>query len=113
MSEWELFSVLFILFTLSPLVHQRMLDLRRQRAIRQLEQVRESRVIPLIHPQETMRIPGFPVFRYIDFEDSEEVLRAIRLTDPQAPPTSSCTPWEGCCWPRNRSPGPSTSAPER
>ncbi len=32
-----------------------------------------------------MRILGFPVFRYIDIEDSEEVLRAIRLTDPEVP----------------------------
>jgi hypothetical protein len=28
---------------------------------------------------------GFPVFRYIDINDSEEVLRAIHLTDPEIP----------------------------
>jgi len=34
----------------------------------------------MVHKQETMRFLGFPVSRYIDIEDSEEVLRAIRLT---------------------------------
>jgi ClpP class serine protease len=32
-----------------------------------------------------MSILGFPVFRYIDVNDSEEVLRAIYLTDPAVP----------------------------
>jgi ClpP class serine protease len=32
-----------------------------------------------------MSILGFPVFRYIDVDDSEEVLRAIHLTDPTVP----------------------------
>lgn len=85
MSTSDLLWLLFIVFTLSPLVQQKMLAVRRIRAIRQLEQTRGSRVIALIHRQETMRILGFPVFRYIDIEDSEEVLRAIRLTEPEVP----------------------------
>jgi ClpP class serine protease len=32
-----------------------------------------------------MSLLGFPVFRYIDINDSEEVLRAIHLTDPEIP----------------------------
>jgi ClpP class serine protease len=32
-----------------------------------------------------MSLLGFPVFRYIDIEDSEKVLRAIHLTDRQVP----------------------------
>ena len=32
-----------------------------------------------------MSILGFPVFRYIDVDDSEAVLRAIHLTDPEVP----------------------------
>jgi ClpP class serine protease len=39
----------------------------------------------LVHRQETMSLLGFPVFRYIDINDSEEVLRAIHLTDPEIP----------------------------
>jgi ClpP class serine protease len=36
----------------------------------------------MIHRQETMSFLGFPVARYIDIEDSEQVLRAIRFTPP-------------------------------
>src|SRR6266850_1511997 len=32
-----------------------------------------------------MSLLGFPVFRYIDVEDSEAILRAIHLTDPAVP----------------------------
>jgi ClpP class serine protease len=42
-------------------------------------------VILLVHRQETMSFLGFPMFRYIDVNDSEEVLRAIQLTDPTVP----------------------------
>jgi ClpP class serine protease len=42
-------------------------------------------VILLVHRQETMSLLGFPVFRYIDVNDSENVLRAIHLTDPAVP----------------------------
>jgi ClpP class serine protease len=47
--------------------------------------MRHSRVILLVHRQETMSILGFPVVRYIDVNDSEEVLRAIHMTDPEVP----------------------------
>jgi ClpP class serine protease len=47
--------------------------------------MRNSRVILLIHRQETMRLLGFPVMRYIDVNDSEEVLRAIQMTDDDIP----------------------------
>jgi len=32
-----------------------------------------------------MSFLGFPVYRYIDVNDSEEVMRAIQLTDPSVP----------------------------
>ncbi len=85
MSTSELFWLLFIIFSISPMIQQKMLAIRRVRAMRQFEVARGSRAIALIHRQETMRILGFPLFRYIDIEDSEEVLRAIRLTGPQVP----------------------------
>jgi len=43
-------------------------------------------MILLMHRQETMSILGLPLMRYIDVNDPEEVLRAIRLTDPAVPP---------------------------
>jgi ClpP class serine protease len=53
----------------------------RVRKIARLERRRSSRVILLVHRQETMRFLGFPIARYIDINDSEEVLRAIQMTD--------------------------------
>lgn len=44
-----------------------------------------SRVITMIHRQETMSLLGFPIARYIDIEDSEKVLRAIRMTPKEMP----------------------------
>jgi ClpP class serine protease len=57
----------------------------RRRKIAQLEQQRSSRVILLVHRQETMRLLGFPIMRYIDINDSEDVLRAIHMTDDDVP----------------------------
>jgi ClpP class serine protease len=68
-----------------PLYQKQVLGLRRERAIRGLEQRRKTRVITMIHRQETMNFLGFPIARYIDIEDSEKVLRAIRLTPPEMP----------------------------
>jgi hypothetical protein len=44
-----------------------------------------SRIILLVHRQETMSLLGFPLMRYIDINDAEEVLRACELTDPEVP----------------------------
>jgi ClpP class serine protease len=66
-------------------MRQRFLEASRQRLIARIERKRNSRVILLVHRQETMSVLGFPLFRYIDVNDSEEVLRAIHLTDPDIP----------------------------
>ena len=42
-------------------------------------------MITLIHRQETMSLLGFPIVRYIDIDDSEGVLRAIRDTPDDQP----------------------------
>ncbi len=81
----DFFWVFFALIALQPVIKQRLLQASRQRLIAALEKRRGSRVILLVHRQETMSFLGFPVFRYIDINDSEEVLRAIHLTDPEIP----------------------------
>ncbi|GAB4567393.1 MAG: ATP-dependent Clp protease proteolytic subunit [Anaerolineae bacterium] len=84
----DFFSILWlfiILSSLQPVLRQRFLEATRQRVIRSIEKKRGSRVITLIHRQETMSFLGFPVSRYIDIEDSEQVLRAIRLTPDDMP----------------------------
>jgi len=77
--------LLFFLVFLVPMVSQRLLATRRYRAIQKLERVRGSRVITLIHRQESVSLLGIPLRRFIDVEDSEAVLRAIRLTPDTVP----------------------------
>ncbi len=84
--ELNLVIFLFLLVVLlQPILAKRMLEARRIKKISEFENQRGSRVIVLIHHQETMALLGFPVARYLDIQDSEEVLRAIKLTDPSVP----------------------------
>jgi ClpP class serine protease len=77
---------IFVLLTaVQPLIRQRILEASRSRVMKRIEQQRGSRVISLVHRQETMSFLGFPVFRYIDVDDSEQLMRAIDLTDPNVP----------------------------
>jgi ClpP class serine protease len=62
-----------------------MLEACRFRLLHRFESRRKSRAFALVHRQETMSLLGFPLMRYIDVNDSEEVLRAIKLTDPDCP----------------------------
>ncbi len=80
-----LFWLFFIIVALQPLLKRRLLLATRQRLIAALEKKRGSRVIVLIHRQETMNLLGFPILRYIDIDDSEAVIRAIHMTDPDIP----------------------------
>jgi ClpP class serine protease len=66
-----------------PLVQRQVLTTSRNRAFHDLERKRGTRLISMIHRQETMSFLGFPIARYIDIEDSEKILRAIRLTPPE------------------------------
>lgn len=77
--------IYLIITTLLPLLQRRWLDMRRLQAIRNLEMQRHSRVITLIHRQETMSLLGIPIARFINIEDSEAVLTAIRLTPDNLP----------------------------
>ncbi len=84
----SILSILWLLILLQafvPLFQKQLLTTRRQMAIRAIENKRKSRVITMIHRQETMSLLGFPIARYISIEDSEQVLRAIRLTPPEMP----------------------------
>lgn len=85
MTPGDILWMFFLFSALQPVLKQRFLDASRQRLIARIEHQRHSRVILLVHRQETMGFLGFPVFRYIDINDSEAVLRAIYLTDPAVP----------------------------
>jgi ClpP class serine protease len=81
----QLFWIVFILLAVLPMIRQRMLESARLGLIRQIEKRRGSRVIVLIHRQEALALFGVPLFRFISIEDSEEVLRAIRMTPADMP----------------------------
>ncbi len=85
MDFFALIWLFFIIASLQPVIRQRMLEMERLRLLEQLERKRNSRVIALIHRQETLSLLGFPLVRFINIEDSEAVLRAIHLTDKDVP----------------------------
>jgi len=81
----DLLWVFFMISAVQPIIRQKMLEASRLRLLHRFQQSHKSRVISLVHRQETMSFLGFPLMRYIDINDSEEVLRAIKLTDPDTP----------------------------
>src|SRR5229473_2528514 len=60
-------------------------EVARTRVIDRFQQDRKSRVIAMIHRRDTQSIFGVPVSQSITIEDSEAILRAIRLTPPEQP----------------------------
>jgi ClpP class serine protease len=78
-------GLLFLVLLVVPVLSHRVLDMRRTRALSDLQKKRGTRVIAMIHRQETVGVLGVPFYRFIDIEDSEAVLRAIRLTDDATP----------------------------
>ncbi len=85
MSLFDYFWVFLILIGLIPVFKQQQLSISRTRLFRKIEATRGSRVISLIHRQESVSLLGIPLGRYIDIEDSEQILRAIRLTPDDMP----------------------------
>jgi ClpP class serine protease len=87
MGSWILLAVVIavvVLFVV-PRVFRWRRDRHRRDLIRRLEHDRGSRMITLIHRQETVSLLGLPFGRYIDIDDSEQLLRAIRMTPPAMP----------------------------
>lgn len=80
----EIFWILLLVVAVQPILKQKLLEASRNRVLKTLQEERASRVISLVHRQETMSFLGIPVFRYIDIDDSERLLRAIQSTDDDA-----------------------------
>lgn len=81
----DVFWIFLLVSSLTPALRQRAIEARRVATIRRLEARRGSRVITLIHRQESVALLGIPIARYIDINDSEQILRAIKLTPPEMP----------------------------
>lgn len=81
----DLFWIFLLFSSLQPIWQKRQMEYRRFSAIKKFQQERKSRTILLIHRQESISFLGIPLSRYITIEDSEQILRAIRLTPPDIP----------------------------
>ncbi len=82
---FDIFWLFLILLSFMPLMRQRMLEAARLKIMRKIEKNRGSRVITMIHRQESRSLLGIPFMKFIDMEDSESVLRAIRMTPKDVP----------------------------
>lgn len=61
------------------------LQVARDQALNAFQTERKSRVIALIHRQDSVSVLGVPVANYISIDDSEAILRAIRNTPSEQP----------------------------
>ncbi|RLG77080.1 MAG: hypothetical protein DRO14_02850 [Thermoprotei archaeon] len=80
-----LFWIILLIGVMSPYLSKRSIENARMRLISMIERKYGHRVITLIHRQERVGLFGIPIHRYIDIEDSEAVIRAIRTTPPDKP----------------------------
>lgn len=79
-SPLDLLWLFFIFSSLQPVIQKALLAANRRRTLASIAIKRDATVITLIHRQETMSLLGIPLARYIDIDDSQSVLRAIRET---------------------------------
>jgi ClpP class serine protease len=81
----NLIWLFFIFIALQPILAARWLRMMRASKFASIQRKRNTRIIAVIHRQEQMRFLGFPLARYIDMDDAEKVLFAIRTTPPDKP----------------------------
>lgn len=80
MNPLDLLWLFFILSSLQPVLQRYQMALARRSLLAKIASKRDATVITLIHRQETISILGIPLARYIDIDDAQSVLRAIRET---------------------------------
>ena len=61
---WIIFGVITLLSVVVPAIRMKYLQQARLAKFKQLEEKRKSRVISLIHRQETLAFFGIPILRY-------------------------------------------------
>ncbi len=82
---FQLFWMILIFSMFIPFMRSASVKSSREALLRSIEKKRGSRVITLIHRQEAVNFFGLSMRRFIDIEDSEEVLRAIKMTPDDMP----------------------------
>lgn len=76
----DIFWIFLVFVVIQIALKKRQTSRTRRLLIQSIEHSRGSRIILLIHRQETLGILGVPVFRYIDINDAELIIQAIRDT---------------------------------
>ncbi|MEO0195007.1 MAG: ATP-dependent Clp protease proteolytic subunit [candidate division WOR-3 bacterium] len=80
-----LFWTLILWSLIMPRIQYDIIRNKRLEVIRRLQTRRKSRVLLLVHRQEQFLFFGIPIMRFINIEDSEEILREIRNTPKDMP----------------------------
>jgi ClpP class serine protease len=80
-----LFWALLIYVAAQTFLAPNQLQVKRAQALAAFQEERKSRVIVMIHRSDRVSFLGAPVGGFIGIEDSESVLRAIRLTPGETP----------------------------
>ncbi|MCR3883741.1 hypothetical protein P0O24_09250 [Methanotrichaceae archaeon M04Ac] len=81
----NIWVIFFLILFLVPMLQRRYLEKSRRALLVKMGKKRKSVVVTLIHRQEVLSFLGIPLARYIDIDDSEQVLRAIRTTPKDVP----------------------------
>jgi len=82
---WLVLFLIFLIIAIQPAMAMNALRRRRRAKIAELEKKHKARVVTLIHRQERAGLLGFSQSRYIDIDDAQSVIRAIRETRPNRP----------------------------
>ncbi len=77
--------ILLFYLIMGPQLQYRRLQFERMKIIDKLAKKNNSTVITMIHRQESIGFFNIPFYRFINIEDSEEILRAIRMTPKDSP----------------------------
>ena len=84
---WGILPFLFfiVVFVILPRMQQQKFHEELTQKFSAIQKKRKSRVIAIVHRQEPMGLLGIPVLKYIDLNDAEDVLEAIRRTPADMP----------------------------
>lgn len=83
--NWDFVWIIIFIWLLIPIIKLRQIESLRVKLLNDIQKQRGSRVVSLIHRQEAVSFLGIPVSKHINIEDSEQILRAIRLTPDHIP----------------------------
>jgi ClpP class serine protease len=79
------FIFVLLMFFVLPAITRQQRGAALEKLFSKVQRKRKARIIAVVHRQEPMGLLGIPMLRYIDLNDAEDVLEAIRTTPPNQP----------------------------